>query len=1157
MLQELRRENLSMCRELDELRQFRYDTLEKQKSEARTSSVVSQENDLAFRKLLEENLPMRKDRSRSRRPTYPGSSAPTVNLFSGHEKKQFSKAIPKWCDESGQESSNTLLGEKNSPKMMQSAGNAHGTAAHSNARAVDAAHSRGRRPTRESLFSAQTKGTSEVGKPTYAAALVGKDYRKTKSEAGDVPSPVSPSKEWPLVAQVNGSKNATRSRSKERIARRRSKELEVVELSTPLPSATTLSAIKGYNGPVIVDGSGRKTSNDDPQAASATKTFAFNPCANDFNFSQKSAYDISNPENYQWYSGFEEQNYPQQDIPFEYQHPTYYSPPQNRYEYEQTQYPVPDYQDGTNERHFPHDGLQPEHQLEHHYLLPDEAQYMTQDPTQEQYGEYDAAQSQQFHDQTVEYDDCSIRQNFADATELWVEETGAVEGALELNSKPEQQQSVDGSTITVDIETDSIRVSESEDANTVPIVSIQELRRFNWADDSSEEGTLVNEPQYPIGKSVALTNTETSKKQGPVTIEIPPGQANDKDVDHDGGEDSIILQAGANLQSNDFSSRNEALEVGIENVPEIEEITAISHDTEIQDCAVLGSEASVVKVPAVDESPALTIAPASPVPLVEKEKAEVENEENQWMTVERSTKHGRQSKRGKAGGSAPPSGTVTPNRKPSAGSSWASIASASAALVVPHTPTKKAAVAVDFQQKSDSPGSATGGIPQDCIKMDAKRKLYLSDVPKETTYAELLRGIKGGLIDDVYLSSQSPDRHQHHQMKVGRPKPEKSEPCFAYVTFFSQEGAQRCIEYLRHIDGQNSNEPWRQVGPYMGFRDAKPVAHITLSGRRVAVYCRERDQRILQRDVLEAVQLHQGTRILIFTFRKNIRIKPPHTGNSSKWDTWQKALSRENGIAGMEMIKRHIQIWKNTPSVDVESIELLPTITESPATKKPSRVPKLFLGAPADQTFTIRVSLVRISVALKVKQVLEQDIMFKEHCNITFAPDPCAEPFIIAEPTAAQENSNTIQGDDMSESTPATPTKSRKKKKKLAAIKVKNLPVEDSEVFPPLPHSVSGTSASEVKTPTSATLWTSKELPLAVKTGDPPVMNEADNAEKSTDISGDEETKSAFGSQRSVSSANRAIPIFGDIEAINTANEQGTVDMPTNRKGKKWSKVEI
>jgi len=175
-LQELRKENSNMHRELNELRHFRKETLKHQKSaeDTRKSSAVSQENDLAFRKLLEEKLPTRKERSRSRRPTFPGSSAPALNLFSGYEKKQFSKG--------------TLLGTNNKLKMTQTAGNVQDTATLSNAQVVGAAHNRGRQPIRESVFPTGSRGTSDTGKVSYAAAVAGRDSRKTKSDSGVISS---------------------------------------------------------------------------------------------------------------------------------------------------------------------------------------------------------------------------------------------------------------------------------------------------------------------------------------------------------------------------------------------------------------------------------------------------------------------------------------------------------------------------------------------------------------------------------------------------------------------------------------------------------------------------------------------------------------------------------------------------------------------------------------------------------------------------------------------------------------------------------------------------------------------------------------------------------------------------------------------------------
>jgi len=996
---------------------------------------------------------------------------------------------------------------------------------------------------------------------------------------------------------------------------------------------------------------------------------------------------MDNSGNYQWSYGYQGQDYSQEEIGFEYQRPSYYSPSKNGYEFGGSQYQGPEYQGNTIEPPYHHESLQQGHQymsnmpqLEQHYPpsgIPDGAHYMTQGPAQEHY-EYDPGQSELFRDQTVDYENNCSNQTAPPVPEMCVEEAGAFNNPIYESEQPsvrdttfvvaeveatplhQSEASVGASAVVIaEVEENSLHQStpfvgnsaiiaaefeatllhqpEAKAVTKNPILvspKVVESRRFNWADDSSEEDTLVDELQSATGESVAMTNPQTSEKleidnedntdakhnvPTKALVEVKPTSdwsasgvsattANNQSEDRVRVESVATADIGNQKHPLATSKQEISPVFDTEELPATEETATTHRQTAPQDDNISGPQTREivdstvnetviarhesapqndhVSVPkstvmvtgaanetattqhkttqyetttqdghepvpashttilfAVGEIPAVH-SPVLAVPLVENELPKVETEENPWQTVERSAKYGRQPKLRKVYGS----GAITSGRKPSSGSSWASIVSVPTA---PVTPTKKTDLALDVQQKLESPGPVTAGVQQNVIRPEAKRKLYISDIPKETTYADLLHGIKGGLIDDIYLSSQSPDRHQHHQLKTGRPRSEKNDPCFAYITFYSEEGAQRCVQYLRHIDAAQgstvSTSSKKQANTYTSMH--KPVAHITLSGHRTPVYCREKDQRILQRDVVEAVQFHQGTRVLIFTFRKNIRIKLPHTGNSSTWDIWQKALSRDNGTPGLELIQRHIQVWRNTPKIDVESIELLPTITEAPATKKPSTVPKLFLGAPADQTFRVRVSLIRISVAQKVKQILEQDIMFREHCSISFAPDPCAEEFTIPEPITVPEASNTIQGDTTSGSTPGTPTKLRKKKKKAAALKI-GVGVEDSEAFPPLPRSASFKTSDEMKTPTSVTLWTSKELPLAVRTRDSSVVKETEETEKPADNAEDDETKSVTSSHRSVSSTCRTIPIFGDIEAIDTGKEEGTVDMPANRKGK-------
>ena len=307
------------------------------------------------------------------------------------------------------------------------------------------------------------------------------------------------------------------------------------------------------------------------------------------------------------------------------------------------------------------------------------------------------------------------------------------------------------------------------------------------------------------------------------------------------------------------------------------------------------------------------------------------------------------------------------------------------------------------------------------------RKLYISGIPKTVTYESFVALIRGGLIDDIYISGLSPE--------FMRPSSQKNNDVterdwFGYITFFSAKGSARFIDYLISID------PSPKKGPYQGL----VAAYMMVEGARLPVQLRDNDQREIAPDIIKSVQHDHATRILNFKFSRsigrNVRRAATHpepkinrSDGPIKWDwnVWKKALKTNDGNEALERVRTQIQVWGGTPIIYVESIKLLPITTAG------------------EDSYNVQVSFLRISSAEKVKGHLDFHRDYSENCLITYAPDPCETRKVeITQPvpkkTADKDATSTTDKE-------VAPKKSKKSKKKNPGN------IEDKQLFPPLPGS--------------------------------------------------------------------------------------------------------
>lgn len=251
-----------------------------------------------------------------------------------------------------------------------------------------------------------------------------------------------------------------------------------------------------------------------------------------------------------------------------------------------------------------------------------------------------------------------------------------------------------------------------------------------------------------------------------------------------------------------------------------------------------------------------------------------------------------------------------------------------------------------------------------------RRKLYIPTLPWGAGYGDVLKHLKGGLIDDIFISEKSHSLGTVHGDK------------FAYVTFYSEEGARKWVEYLQHVDSLLNRPAMAAAAaqlPQSSSQGFSTVAFLTINGQRMPVLSRDVDQRPRPRNITDAVERQHATRVLSLTFRRGIRLRGS-LGDTAGWQAWQDGLSAYGGQSALAVIRRHVEHSGRSQDVDVESVELV----------QPSSQGRGGTAAAGGVVFKVHVSLVRISDARGAKAVLEQHKQYREHCFFGYAPDPCA-----------------------------------------------------------------------------------------------------------------------------------------------------------------------
>jgi hypothetical protein len=365
--------------------------------------------------------------------------------------------------------------------------------------------------------------------------------------------------------------------------------------------------------------------------------------------------------------------------------------------------------------------------------------------------------------------------------------------------------------------------------------------------------------------------------------------------------------------------------------------------------------------------------------------------------------------------------------------------------------------------------------------------LYLNNIPKTVTYESFVALIRGGLIDDIYISGLSPDYVRHQQGSKGATD-EENRAWFGYITFYTAIGAKKFIDYLNYIDGSPDLKT---------YGNNMIVAFMTIEGVRLPVQLRDNDQRELAPDVVNAVEKDKATRVLTFTFRKGISrgVRRPHGITDTKlnksdghikwdWAAWRKAFTEKNSEAALARISEQIQVWGKSPVIYVDNMKILSPMKEET---------KAAALKPTEETFKVQVSFLRISSAEKVKSHLDHHRDYVDNCSIYYAPDPCS----TREVNIPKLNLEILgDGEDVSSSLGKSSSSSKKNRKK------RKPEVDDKQIFPPLPGSppkdstnIGWTASAKVKEAPSSPP-DALPLPVVATTNRPKAPKVAPNKKK-------------------------------------------------------------
>lgn len=293
------------------------------------------------------------------------------------------------------------------------------------------------------------------------------------------------------------------------------------------------------------------------------------------------------------------------------------------------------------------------------------------------------------------------------------------------------------------------------------------------------------------------------------------------------------------------------------------------------------------------------------------------------------------------------------------------------------TPSKPIIPKAQIQQAERDFGSGPS------TEVGLRRKFFLQPIPSTVTYHSLIQQLRGGMLEDIYVSGLSPHPSAWKGVRGDSQNRGGDETRYAHVSFYSNEGANRFWE-LVNTGNQQSNS-YRSL--YGGFDDEAP-GFLILDGVKVLVRWRHNDQRLVNPATSRAVKDEHATRCILLQFNAEavtqwIKERKAVPGKLVK----NEIVFNEAGI--IKKVKTDIESWgmadSNLENVEIISAQNMPKSTRTAENCDDKQKPK---------DIKVLVSFIKILSAVKLKRFLLNKPEYTKggYCKVEYCKDVCAEP---------------------------------------------------------------------------------------------------------------------------------------------------------------------
>lgn len=310
-------------------------------------------------------------------------------------------------------------------------------------------------------------------------------------------------------------------------------------------------------------------------------------------------------------------------------------------------------------------------------------------------------------------------------------------------------------------------------------------------------------------------------------------------------------------------------------------------------------------------------------------------------------------------------------------------------IVRPKEFSKKVVVAPNI---TGQPTPARVEITPPQAQIGGRRKFFLSPLPTTATYDSVIRQLKGGMLEDIYISGLSP----HPSAWKGPRGNFNSSQDFphdnswhAHVSFYSEEGASRFWELVQ--SSREYTSPYQSR--YGGFDD-QPPGFFFLDGMRVLVNWRHNDQRVVNSLTAKAVTEEKATRCLLLTFDVEAAMG---SKNMTPFMTSIVETEKRKELAFVKKVAADIENWGQADS-NLQGIRLFEDLPDNPPNSQEVAASNATAISNSTQSHPkevkILVSFIKLLTAVKMKRYLSgrQGYGNNGFCIIEYHKDECDEP---------------------------------------------------------------------------------------------------------------------------------------------------------------------